>query len=103
MTHRIIGPEHIQAVGDVPLLRRSPTPLDKAWNRDVGKMMEEYGSTMQFPCIRNCCLNDDDTCLGCCRSLEEITGWNEADDDQRKVIMQNARQRREAYSLGKGN
>ncbi|MGZ8185918.1 MAG: DUF1289 domain-containing protein [Methylobacter sp.] len=24
------------------------------------------------PCIRNCCLNNDDICLGCFRSLHEI-------------------------------
>lgn len=65
--------------------------------------MKEDDHIMQFPCTRNCCLNDDDTCLGCFRSLEEITVWSVAGDHQRKVILQNARQRREAHSPSKGN
>ena len=65
--------------------------------------MEKQGDTMQFPCTRNCCLNVDDTCLGCFRSLQEIIMWSEADQQQRRVILQNARQRREAYAPGKGN
>jgi len=65
--------------------------------------MEEDERMVQFPCTRNCCLNDDDTCLGCFRSLAEITVWSETDDQQRRVIMQHARQRRDAYLLGKGN
>jgi uncharacterized protein len=48
------------------------------------------------PCIRNCCLDDDDTCLGCFRSLEEIKEWGVADAQRRLVILGNARQRREA-------
>lgn len=31
--------------------------------------------TVNSPCIRVCCLDDDDVCLGCYRTLNEITGW----------------------------
>jgi len=27
------------------------------------------------PCVRNCCLDEKDICLGCYRHLDEITGW----------------------------
>lgn len=30
------------------------------------------------PCVRKCCLDDDDVCLGCGRSIQEIIGWNTA-------------------------
>ena len=30
------------------------------------------------PCVRRCCLTDDDICLGCFRSLEEILRWSES-------------------------
>lgn len=46
------------------------------------------------PCIRNCCLNDRDICLGCYRSLEEILAWHTANRSQRLVIIANANQRR---------
>ena len=46
------------------------------------------------PCIRHCCLNGDDICLGCFRSLTEIVQWGEADSQLRRVIIVNAALRR---------
>jgi len=58
--------------------------------------VNDIDSAAQSPCIRNCCLDDDDTCLGCFRSLQEIKEWTIVDDHRRRVILGNARQRREA-------
>ncbi|MGF1695545.1 DUF1289 domain-containing protein [Vibrio lamellibrachiae] len=33
-------------------------------------------NNIDSPCIRHCCLNEDDVCLGCYRTLEEILAWN---------------------------
>jgi predicted Fe-S protein YdhL (DUF1289 family) len=41
-------------------------------------------------------LGDDLTCLGCFRSLEEIKEWALADNQRRRLILQNAEQRRQA-------
>ena len=49
----------------------------------------------QFPCVRNCCLDDDDICLGCFRSFEEIKHWNEALEPERFAILKNAQQRKD--------
>ena len=49
------------------------------------------------PCVRNCCLDDDLTCLGCFRSLDEIKEWGIVDDHRRRVILENAKPRREAH------
>jgi predicted Fe-S protein YdhL (DUF1289 family) len=49
------------------------------------------------PCIRNCCLNEDDICLGCFRSLPEVIAWSGADNQARKQILENATGRRLAY------
>ena len=46
------------------------------------------------PCVRNCCLDDSDICLGCYRSITEITGWSGADHHQRSEILARCRQRR---------
>lgn len=50
------------------------------------------------PCIRQCCLDDDDMCLGCFRLLSEITGWGAADDATRRHILDNTRDRQKAHS-----
>lgn len=43
-----------------------------------------------YPCRRNCCLDQQDICLGCGRLLSEITGWHQADDQQKLQIIANA-------------
>jgi predicted Fe-S protein YdhL (DUF1289 family) len=58
--------------------------------------MSDTDNTAQSPCIRNCCLDDDLICLGCFRSLEEIKDWGVVDNQRRRIILQNAKQRREA-------
>src|SRR6185369_13637634 len=30
------------------------------------------------PCVRNCCLDEGNVCMGCGRSLEEIIAWSTA-------------------------
>jgi predicted Fe-S protein YdhL (DUF1289 family) len=57
--------------------------------------MSDADSSAQSPCIRNCCLDDDLTCLGCFRSLEEIKEWGVVDNHRRRIILQNARRRKE--------
>ncbi|NQZ82873.1 MAG: DUF1289 domain-containing protein [Colwellia sp.] len=47
------------------------------------------------PCIRNCCLNNEDICLGCFRHLNEIIGWQSASSEKKSVILTNCQQRRE--------
>lgn len=47
------------------------------------------------PCVRNCCLDDNDICLGCYRSLSEILRWSEAREDDRREILARCRLRAE--------
>lgn len=49
---------------------------------------------VQSPCIRNCCLDEKDICLGCFRSIEEILQWGEATDQCRLSILDNVEQRK---------
>ena len=46
------------------------------------------------PCVRNCCLDERDVCLGCGRSLDEIRIWSESDDAERLRILERASARR---------
>ncbi len=45
------------------------------------------------PCVRNCCLNQADICLGCGRHVDEITGWHQATDAEKQQILQRAAER----------
>ena len=48
------------------------------------------------PCIRNCCLDDDDICLGCLRSLEEIMAWGISNETARHRILAQVARRKQA-------
>lgn len=49
--------------------------------------------SLPSPCQRNCCLDQADICIGCGRSLTEITGWSESNDEQQYQILAAAKQR----------
>ena len=49
---------------------------------------------MESPCVRNCCLNEEDVCLGCFRVLTEITQWTLVDEKTRREFLDNANSRR---------
>lgn len=51
------------------------------------------------PCVRNCCLDDDDICLGCGRSLQEITRWSTSNDAGKRVILLAAAERRQLTQM----
>lgn len=53
----------------------------------------EFG--LVSPCVRNCCLDEQDICLGCGRSLTEICGWTQADAEGKARILALAKVRRE--------
>lgn len=52
---------------------------------------------LSSPCVRNCCLDNDDICLGCFRSLEEIRNWRQVDNQTRERILINAQHREKLY------
>lgn len=54
---------------------------------------------IESPCVRNCCLNDDDICLGCGRNLQEITRWSVASDADKRITLVAAAERRRLIRL----
>lgn len=54
-------------------------------------------ASISSPCINKCCLDNDDVCLGCFRSLEEIKSWREVDDATRQSFLKNAKQREQQH------
>ncbi len=50
--------------------------------------MTNPSESIESPCIRNCCLDDKDMCLGCFRMLDEILIWSTASSQQQFDIVQ---------------
>jgi len=49
---------------------------------------------IESPCIRRCCLDDNDICIGCLRTLDEICHWSQANDHDKQKILAAADERR---------
>lgn len=45
------------------------------------------------PCVYVCALDDDDICIGCQRSGEEITRWGRMDNTERRAVLVRCQQR----------
>jgi predicted Fe-S protein YdhL (DUF1289 family) len=57
-------------------------------------MMKSDEKPLTSPCVRNCCLNHNDVCVGCYRTLDEIIAWSGADNPTRRQILANCEKRR---------
>jgi predicted Fe-S protein YdhL (DUF1289 family) len=49
---------------------------------------------VESPCVRNCCLDEKDICLGYFRSLAEITQWSTVTElTQREILLNSAKRK----------
>ncbi|MFT4766841.1 MAG: putative Fe-S protein YdhL (DUF1289 family) [Oleispira sp.] len=48
---------------------------------------------VKSPCVSICCLNEEDVCLGCYRSCDEICKWGAMDNEQRNDVMKKVAER----------
>ncbi len=46
------------------------------------------------PCIRNCCLDSDDICLGCSRHIDEIIAWTSYNREEKERIIKICQERK---------
>lgn len=46
------------------------------------------------PCVRNCCLDKEDVCIGCGRIVDEIVRWGDAGEKEKSEILMAAKKRR---------
>ena len=61
----------------------------------VRMSMPPPADDLASPCVRNCCLDDDNVCMGCGRSLEEIVAWGAASEADKRAILARSRARNE--------
>jgi len=57
-------------------------------------MPHEEENAVVSPCVESCCLNEDDICMGCFRSLQEILDWGDADSMRRSEILRQVEERK---------
>ncbi len=55
---------------------------------------KHHNSFIESPCQRNCCLNDQDVCLGCFRTLSEITEWSYYSELEKQTVLEHTAQRK---------
>jgi predicted Fe-S protein YdhL (DUF1289 family) len=70
--------------------RRAPRVLEL---RVLPGVQGRAPSTLASPCVRVCCLDDNDMCLGCGRLLSEIRLWGQSDEKTRARMLELARSR----------
>lgn len=51
---------------------------------------------VQSPCIEICVLNGEKICLGCFRTLGEISQWQQMEDKMQREVLQKAESRRKS-------
>lgn len=52
-----------------------------------------HATPVRSPCVNICALDDDDVCLGCYRTSEEITRWGIMTNDERGAVMKKVGER----------
>ena len=56
-------------------------------------------SDIYKPCIRKCCLNEEDICLGCFRSFNDMLKWNKANVNEKTEMLNMAEVRKKEHAL----
>ena len=59
-------------------------------------LYSNVSAAVPSPCTSVCRLDEQKVCIGCFRHVEDIREWRSADDQRRRVICQQAAQRRSA-------
>jgi len=51
------------------------------------------------PCIKKCCLNEDDVCLGCFRTFDDMVQWHKSNIEEKTKMLKMAKERKREYKL----
>jgi predicted Fe-S protein YdhL (DUF1289 family) len=55
---------------------------------------KNLNSRSESPCVRNCCLDNNDLCLGCFRYIDEITSWQSYSEQEKRQVLEQCHYRR---------
>ncbi|MEQ5837737.1 DUF1289 domain-containing protein [Marinobacter sp. R17] len=62
-------------------------------------MVTDDAKPVRSPCVSVCALDEDDICVGCQRSADEITRWSGMTNDERRDVMRLVARREEKVAL----
>ncbi|WP_422911480.1 DUF1289 domain-containing protein [Pseudomonas sp. MAC6] len=51
------------------------------------------------PCVHVCALDDEDICIGCQRTVAEITRWSLMDNSERREVLMRCHERAKAKGI----
>lgn len=54
-------------------------------------------STIEKPCIRQCCLDKNDVCVGCFRTFNDMKVWHKATTKEKSQMLVEAKERKKEY------
>ena len=57
-------------------------------------LLRKKNKVIPSPCVDICSLNDDDICIGCFRSGDEISSWGKMSNEEKKQTLNKVRERR---------
>ena len=60
-------------------------------------------SSVKSPCIKVCKYDIEKNCIGCHRSMEEISNWILLSDDEKRQVLKNAEKRSKTPIKGKND
>jgi len=58
--------------------------------------VSESDKPVGSPCVSLCALDEDDVCVGCQRSADEIRRWGLMDNDERRQVLRQCTERARA-------
>lgn len=47
----------------------------------------QHEKPVRSPCVSICALDEADICVGCQRTVAEITGWSRMSNDERRAVL----------------
>ncbi|NMY49836.1 DUF1289 domain-containing protein [Pseudomonas sp. WS 5011] len=61
--------------------------------------MQPQERPVASPCVHVCALDDEDICIGCQRSVAEITRWSLMDNVERREVLVQCHERAKAKGI----
>jgi len=57
-------------------------------------MNSDSSETVPSPCVGICCPDEEDVCMGCLRTMKEVTLWWEMSNEEKRALLKALAQRR---------
>ncbi len=54
---------------------------------------------VRSPCVSVCALDENDVCIGCQRTGDEITRWSQMNNDERTEVLKKVAEREQRMAL----